>query len=175
MFTCTGLSANNGSTLQAQYWLLPKNMHTFFYRYALAISSMMRYYLQDFIKSEHLQIINVWHISLYQRNFTLKWTIVIFIPILPLLFKGIMPHNSHIPTDDLRPPILHRNYIITFILIFSTFSCTCIFSCSSCFSALQKLVEFGMAVMFWTFIRDPVHNIYHNITLFHAFSIYENC
>ena len=31
----------------------------FIYIYALTISSMMRYHLQDFIKSEHLQIINV--------------------------------------------------------------------------------------------------------------------
>ena len=136
---------------------------------------MMRYHLQDFIKSELLQIINVFAYFTISKKFHFEVDNCYFIPILPLLFKGTMPHNSHIPTDDLRPPILHRNYTITFILIFSTFSCTCIFSCSCCFSALQKLVEFGMEVMFWTFIRDPVHYIYHNITLFHAFSIYENC
>ena len=63
------------------------------------MSSMMRYHLQDFSMSEHLQVINLLHISLvYQRNFyvTLKWTIIIFIKILTLLFQGMMPHNSHI-------------------------------------------------------------------------------
>ena len=69
MFTCNGRSANNGSTQEAQYWLLPKNMHTFFYRYALAISSMMRYHLQDFIKSEHLQIINVFAYFTISKKF----------------------------------------------------------------------------------------------------------
>ena len=59
---------------------------------------MMRYHLQDFSMSEHLQVINLLHISLYQRNFyvTLKWTIIIFIQILTLLFQGMMPHTSHI-------------------------------------------------------------------------------
>ena len=62
------------------------------------MSSMMRYHLQDFSMSEHLQVINLLHISLYQRNFyvTLNWTIIIFIQILTLLFQGMMPHNSHI-------------------------------------------------------------------------------
>ena len=62
------------------------------------MSSMMRYHLQDFSMSEHLQVINLLHISLSQRNFyvTLKWTIIIFIQILTLLFQGMMPHNSHI-------------------------------------------------------------------------------
>ena len=62
------------------------------------MSSMMRYHLQYFSMSEHLQVINLLHISLYQRNFyiTLKWTIIIFIPILTLLFQGMMPPNSHI-------------------------------------------------------------------------------
>ena len=62
------------------------------------MSSMMCYHLQDFSMSEHLQVINLLHISLYQRNFyvTLKWTIIIFIQILTLLFQGMMPHNSHI-------------------------------------------------------------------------------
>ena len=50
--------------------------------------------------SEHLQVINLLHISLYQRDFyvTLKGTIIIFIQILTLslLFQGMMPHNSHI-------------------------------------------------------------------------------
>ena len=64
------------------------------------MSSMMRYHLQDFSMSEHLQVINLLHISLYQRDFyvTLKGTIIIFIQILTLslLFQGMMPHNSHI-------------------------------------------------------------------------------
>ena len=30
----------------------------------------------------------------------------------------------------------------------------------------------GMEVMFWTSIGDPVHCIYRNITLVHAFNIY---
>ena len=39
--------------------------------------------------------------------------------ILTLLFQGMMPHNSHIPMDEMRPPILsYRNYIITFVLFF---------------------------------------------------------
>ena len=61
------------------------------------MSSMMRYHLHDFSMSEHLQVINLLHISLYQRNFfvTLKWTIIIFIQILTLLFQGMMPNNSH--------------------------------------------------------------------------------
>ena len=141
----------------------------------LHMSSMMRYHLQDFSMSEHLQVINLLHISLYQRNFyvTLKWTIIIFIQILTLLFQGMMPHNSHIiPRDDLRPPILsYRNYKITFVLFIHIFMHMYI-SCSCCFSALQKLLEFGIEVMFWSFIGDPVHYIYHNITLFHAFNIY---
>ena len=65
-----------------------------------------------------LSILTFLHISLYQRNLTLKWTIIIFIPILQLLFQGMMPHDSHIPRDDLRPPNLHRNSIVTFILFF---------------------------------------------------------
>ena len=112
-----------------------------------------------------LSILTFLHISLYQRNFTLKWTIIIFIPILQLLFQGMMPHDSHIPRDDLRPPNLHRNSIVTFILFFHIFMHMYI-SCSCCFSALQKLVEFWKVVIFVTFIGDPVYYIYHNITLF---------
>ena len=135
---------------------------------------MMHYHLQDLIKSEHLQIINLFaYFTIKEISNTLKWTIIIFIHILTLLFQGMMPHNSHIPMDEMRPPIVtYRNYIITFFFIFSTFSCTCIFSCSCCFSALQNWWNFGMEVMFWTSIGDPVHYMYCNITLFHAFNIY---
>ena len=124
MFARTGLFANNRSTLQAQYWLMPKNRHTiFFYRNALAISSMMHYHLQDLIKSEHLQIINLFaYFTIKEISNTLKWTIIIFIHILTLLFQGMMPHNSHIPMDEMRPPIVtYRNYIITFVLFFPHF------------------------------------------------------
>ena len=112
------------------------------------------------------------HISLYQRHFyiTLKWISFSF-KYWHFSFK-VWCLISHIPRDDLRPPILHNNIHNNFYFIFSTLSCTCLFSCSCCFSALQKLVEFGMAVLFWTFIGDPVHYIYHNITLFYAFNIY---
>ena len=85
----------------------------------------------------------------------------------------MMPHNSHIPMDEMRPPILsYRNYIITFVLFFPHFHAHVYFHAHSVFSALQKLVEFGMEVMFWTSIGDPVHYIYPNITLFHAFNIF---
>ena len=179
MFAHTRLFANNRSTLQAQYWLMPKNRHTiFFYRYALAISSMMHYHLKDLIKSEHLQIINLFAYFTIKEISILLWRIIIFIHILTLLFQDMMPHNSHIPPDipmdEMRPPILsYKNCIITFVLFFPHFHAHVrIFSCSFCFSALQKLVEFGMEVMFWTSIGDPVHYIYCIITLFHAFNIY---
>ena len=130
MFARTGLFANNRTTLQAQYWLMPKNRHTiFFYRNALAISSMMHYHLQDLIKSEHLQITNLFaYFTIKEISNTLKWTIIIFINILTLLFQGMMPHNSHIPMDEMRPPILtYRNYIITFVLFFPHFHAHVIF------------------------------------------------
>ena len=134
----------------------------------------MHYHLQDLIKSEHLQIINLFaYFTIKEISNTLKWTIIIFIHILTLLFQGMMPHNSHIPMDEMRPPILtYRNYIITFVLFFPHFHAHVYFHAHSVFSALQKLVEFGMEVMFWTSIGDPVHYMYCNITLFHAFNIY---
>ena len=117
MFARTGLFANNISTLQAQYWLMPKNRHTiFFYRYALAKSSMMHFHLQDLIKSEHLQIIYLF------AYFTIK-EISKLLQSGQLLFSFIYWHFYFkvwcliivIPMDEMRPPILlYRNYIITF-------------------------------------------------------------
>ena len=139
------------------------------------MSSMMRYHLQDFSMSEHLQVINLLHFSLYQRNFyvTLKWTIIIFIQILTLLFQGMMPHNSHISLGMiLHLPSCHiKKYKITFVLFIHIFMHMYIFMLMLFFS-FAETVGFGMEVMFWSFIVDPVHYIYHNITLFHAFNIY---
>ena len=148
MFARTGLFANNRSTLQAQYWLIPKNRHTiFFYRYALAISSMMHYRLQDLNKSEHLQIIDLFaYFTIKEINFyiTLKWTIIIFIHILTLLFQGTMPHNSHIPMDEMIPPILsYRNYITTFVLFFPHFHAHVYFHVHSVFQLCRNWWNLG--------------------------------
>ena len=145
MFARTGLFANNRSTLQAQYWLMPKNRHTIFcYRYALALSSMMHYHLQDLIKSEHLQIINLFaYFTIKEISNTLKWTIIIFIHILTLLFQGMMPHNSHISMDEIRPHILsYRNYI-TFVLFFPHFHAHVYFHAHSVFQLCRNWWNLG--------------------------------
>ena len=106
---------------------------------------MMHYHLQDLIKSEHFQIINLFaYFTIKESSNTLKWTIIIFIHILTLLFQGMMPHNSHIPMDEMRPPILtYRNYIITFVLFFPHFQAHVYFHAHSVFQICRNWWNLG--------------------------------
>ena len=144
MFARTGLFANNRSTLQAQYWLMPKNRHTiFFYRNALAISSMMHYHLQDLIKSEHLQITFL-HISL-SKKFLIPWS-------GQLLFSFIYWHFYFkvwcliiviflwMKWDLLSWPV---NYIIAFVLFFPHFHAHVYFHAHSVFQLCRNWWNLG--------------------------------